>query len=50
VLLMAASVLDLAVGAPVQGMMFLGWVLLLFGILGHFTALQRFVWVWRRVG
>lgn len=50
VLLMAASVLDLAVGAPVQGMMFLGWVLVLFGLLGHFTALQRFVWVWRRMG
>ena len=49
VLVMAASLLDLAVGAPVQGMMFLGWVLVLFGLLGHFTALQRFVWVWRRM-
>lgn len=50
VLLMAASVLDLAVGAPVYGMIFLGWVLVLFGLLGHFTALQRFIWVWRQIG
>ncbi len=50
VLLMAASVLDLVVGGPIAGMRFLGWTLVLFGVLGHFTALQRFVWVWRRVG
>lgn len=49
VLLMAASVLDLVFGGPIAGMRFLGWTLVLFGILGHFTALQRFVWVWRRV-
>jgi archaetidylinositol phosphate synthase len=50
VMLMAASVLDLVVGAPVFGMRFLGWMLLVFGLLGHFTALQRFVWVWRQIG
>jgi archaetidylinositol phosphate synthase len=50
VLLMVASVLDLAVGEPVWGMLFLGWMLVLFGLLGHFTALQRFVWVWRQIG
>jgi len=49
VLLMAASVLDIAVGAPVWGLPFLGWTLVLFGVLGHFTALQRFLWVWNRV-
>lgn len=49
VLLMAASLLDLVVGRPVGGMLFLGWVLVLFGLLGHFTALQRFVWVWRQM-
>lgn len=49
VLLMAASVLDLVFGGPIAGMRFLGWTLVLFSILGHFTALQRFVWVWRRV-
>ncbi|HOT94444.1 MAG TPA: CDP-alcohol phosphatidyltransferase family protein [Methanoregulaceae archaeon] len=50
VLLMAASLLDLAFGGTVGGMRLLGWTLVLFGLLGHFTALQRFVWVWRRVG
>jgi archaetidylinositol phosphate synthase len=49
VLLMVASILDLAVSAPVRGLPFLGWILVVFGILGHFTALQRFVWVWRRM-
>ena len=49
VLLMAASVLDLVFGAGLWGMPFLGWTLVIFGVLGHFTALQRFLWVWRRV-
>ncbi len=49
VLLMAASVIDLVFAETIAGMSFLGWTLVLFGVLGHVTALQRFIWVWRRV-
>lgn len=49
VLLMAASVIDLVFAGTIGGMPFLGWTLVLFGVLGHVTALQRFIWVWRRV-
>jgi CDP-diacylglycerol--glycerol-3-phosphate 3-phosphatidyltransferase len=28
---------------------FLGWAILIFALLSHFTALQRFFYVWRRI-
>lgn len=49
VLLVIAGGLD-AAGIPWPlGLPFLGWVLLLFGLFGHVTAVQRFVYIWRRL-
>lgn len=49
VLLIIAGLLDLAFPSGLYGMYFIGWLLVLFGILGHYTALQRFVHVWRSI-
>jgi archaetidylinositol phosphate synthase len=49
VLTLGAGILDLlALGHP-YSLPYLGWLLLLFGILGHYTAVQRFLHVWRRM-
>jgi archaetidylinositol phosphate synthase len=40
----AASV---AFAAPVQGLTLAGWLLVFFAVVGHFTALQRFVGAFR---
>ena len=31
------------------GLTWLGWLMLMFGVLGHFTAFQRFAHVWANV-
>ncbi|MEA2034112.1 MAG: CDP-alcohol phosphatidyltransferase family protein [Euryarchaeota archaeon] len=49
VLLMLAGVLDIIIPSGVYGMHILGWLLVIFGVLGHFTALQRFAHVWREI-
>jgi archaetidylinositol phosphate synthase len=49
VLLMIAGVLDLIFPAPVLGMPYLGWLMVIFGVFGHITALQRFMHVWRKI-
>ncbi|QYZ78537.1 CDP-alcohol phosphatidyltransferase family protein [Methanofollis formosanus] len=49
VLLIIAGVLDLVFAAPVYGMPYLGWLLVIFGVLGHYTALQRIVYIWKRL-
>jgi len=49
VLLMLAGVLDILIPSGVYGMHILGWLLVIFGVLGHFTALQRFAHVWREI-
>ncbi|TAJ44519.1 CDP-alcohol phosphatidyltransferase family protein [Methanofollis fontis] len=49
VLLIIAGVLDLVVGSPVFGLPYLGWLLVIFGVLGHYTALQRILYVWKRI-
>jgi archaetidylinositol phosphate synthase len=49
VLLMVVGGVDLLFPAGVYGMSYLGWLLLVFGILGHITAIQRFVHVWRQM-
>ncbi|WP_298665256.1 CDP-alcohol phosphatidyltransferase family protein [uncultured Methanofollis sp.] len=49
VLLMIAGLLDLFLGMTVYGMPYLGWLLVFFGIFGHYTALQRFVYIWKRI-
>ncbi len=47
VLLILSGILDLAVDSAPLGIPFLGWLLLLFGILGHYTAIQRFIHIWK---
>jgi archaetidylinositol phosphate synthase len=48
VLLLIAGVLDIFIAAP-YGIAFLAWLLVLFGIFGHATAVQRFLFVLRRL-
>jgi archaetidylinositol phosphate synthase len=49
VLILAGGILDVfALGQP-YSLTYLGWLLLIFGILGHMTAIQRFLHVWRRM-
>jgi archaetidylinositol phosphate synthase len=47
VLLILAGFLDLFLFSAPLNTPFLGWLLLLFGILGHYTAIQRFVHIWK---
>ncbi|WOF15376.1 CDP-alcohol phosphatidyltransferase family protein [Methanoplanus sp. FWC-SCC4] len=49
VLLIAAGIIDLIVAGGIYGMSFLGWLLVVFGVLGHFTAAQRFAHVWKEL-
>jgi archaetidylinositol phosphate synthase len=48
-LIMAGGLVQLFVPQQLSGLTILGWVLVLFGILGHFTAIQRFFHVWRNM-
>jgi archaetidylinositol phosphate synthase len=49
VLILGAGILDLlALGQPFS-LTYLGWLLLVFGTLGHLTAIQRFLHVWGRM-
>ena len=54
VLIIGATVLTLVYPYPIapSGLLsfsFLGWVLVIFALLGNATALQRFVYTWRRL-
>lgn len=49
VLLLVAGILDIMIPGGVYGLPYLGWLLLIFGILGHFTAIQRFMHVWKKM-
>jgi archaetidylinositol phosphate synthase len=49
VLIIAAGFLEMISSARPFSLPYLGWLLLIFGILGHFTAIQRFLHVWRRM-
>lgn len=49
VLIIAAGVLTMAVPAMLLGTSILGWLLVIFGVMGHFTAIQRFFYVWKRM-
>ena len=49
VLLMAGGIIAYFVPAGVYGLSILGWALLIFGVLGHFTAVQRFIHVWKEL-
>ncbi|MFA7198445.1 MAG: CDP-alcohol phosphatidyltransferase family protein [Methanoculleus sp.] len=49
VLIIIAGVLTVLIPGEIYGLNYLGWLLVIFGILGHYTALQRFIHVWRRI-
>lgn len=48
-LLIAAGVLFLVYPELILGLSVYAWLLVIFGILGHITAAQRFVHVWRQL-
>jgi archaetidylinositol phosphate synthase len=49
VLILVVGIVALLYPVTIYGLTWLGWLLLLFGIFGHFTAFQRFAYVWRKV-
>jgi len=49
VLIIIAGALTVLIPGEIYGLNYLGWLLVIFGILGHYTALQRFVHVWRQI-
>jgi archaetidylinositol phosphate synthase len=49
VMIIMVGIIDLLYPAGFGGLAWLGWMLLIFGILGHFTAFQRFAYVWAKV-
>ncbi|MFW5639467.1 MAG: CDP-alcohol phosphatidyltransferase family protein [Methanoculleus sp.] len=49
VLVMIAGALTVLIPGEIYGLNYLGWLLVLFGIFGHYTALQRFAHVWRNI-
>jgi archaetidylinositol phosphate synthase len=48
-LLIIAGLLNILFPAGVYGLPFLGWLLVIFGIIGNITAIQRFVYVWNEL-
>ena len=49
VLIMAVGIIWLVVPMNLYGLNWLGWLLVLFGVFGHITAFQRFMYVWAKV-
>lgn len=49
VLIMVVGIVELLVPMTFYGLGWIGWMLVLFGIFGHFTAFQRFAYVWAKV-
>ena len=49
VLILIVGVIDLIVPMSFFGLGWLGWLLVSFGIFGHITAFQRFLFVWAKV-
>ncbi|CVK31813.1 MAG: CDP-alcohol phosphatidyltransferase family protein [Methanoculleus bourgensis] len=50
VLIMIAGALTILIPGEIYGLNYLGWLLVIFGIFGHYTAFQRFAHVWRNIG
>jgi len=48
-MIMVVGIVDLLVPVSFYGLSWVGWMLVLFGIFGHFTAFQRFAYVWAKV-
>ncbi|HUW86175.1 MAG TPA: CDP-alcohol phosphatidyltransferase family protein [Methanoregula sp.] len=49
VLILVVGVIDLIIPQSFYGLGWLGWLLVMFGIFGHITAFQRFMYVWTKV-
>ena len=49
ILLIGAGIASLVSSALIIGMSIFAWVLLIFGIFGHITAVQRFIHVWKQL-
>ncbi len=49
VLIIIAGVLTVLLPGEIYGLNYLGWLLVIFGVLGHYTAFQRFAHVWRQI-
>jgi len=48
-LIIAATILTWLYPYHALGFSFLGWIMLIFAVLGNITALQRFFYAWRRL-
>ncbi len=48
-LLIIAGLLTLGFPEGALGLSFLGWLLVIFGLIGNITAIQRFVYVWKEL-
>ncbi len=48
-LIILAGLLTLLFPAGYMGLSWLGWLLVVFGIFGHATAIQRFFYVWGKI-
>lgn len=49
VLIMVVGIVYVLFPMTLYGLNLMGWLLLLFGIFGHYTAFQRFAYVWRKM-
>lgn len=49
VLVILAGILQMIIPGLIYGLTYLGWVLGLFAVLGHYTAFQRFMFVWKQL-
>ncbi len=49
VLIIIAGVLTVLIPGEIGGLNYLGWLLLILGVFGHYTAFQRFAHVWRQM-
>jgi archaetidylinositol phosphate synthase len=48
-LTLLAGVFTILLPMGVFGLSYLGWLLVIFGVLGNLTAIQRFVYVWKQM-
>lgn len=49
VLILVVGIIDIIVPLSFYGLSWLGWLLVSFGVFGHITAFQRFLYVWAKV-
>jgi archaetidylinositol phosphate synthase len=49
VLIIIAGALTVLIPQEIYGLNYLGWLLVILGVFGHYTAFQRFAHVWRQI-